>query len=330
MTRFHGDVLVDGLVDHAVNVGRVRPRDLARVLARAVDDRRYPDDTAARVALGERHGVPPECVLSLNGACEGLWLLAMALRPARGTVYDPTFSEGEAALAASGATIENVALETPEFALTKRPSTGFVIVTNPNNPTGRLESRSRVGSLVAPGRLLIVDESFIDYADGRESMLVDATTDGVIVIRSYTKILSLAGVRVGFLVAAAPLVARLRAARQPWPVNAIALAALEWAARSPGALASLVAASRAEREDLARRLAAVDGVRVAPSVTNFVLVRSPRPGLWRDLRARGYAVRPPSGFRGLDDNYFRAAARAEEENAHLAVTVADLLGGAGD
>jgi histidinol-phosphate aminotransferase len=327
VSSVHGDRLVAGLVDYAVNVRRTRPRALSSVLEAVLADTRYPDEAAACEAIAARHGLPTNRVLPLNGACEAFWLLAATVQPERATVFDPTFSEGEAAVRAWGATIERIALCPPTWSLEEapEPTTRFVVVTNPNNPTGRLEAGGTLRGLLRPGRLLVVDESFIDFGGESES-LADAVGEGVVVVRSLTKILAIPGLRAGYLLAAADLVERLRALRQPWPVNTLALAALRWAAEETAAVAALAAEARREREDLTRRLRALAGVQLAASRTNFLLVRTPRPGLWRELRARGYAVRPPTGFRGLDETYFRVAARDPEDNARFAAALGAALG----
>src|SRR5262249_62172837 len=99
----------------------------------------------------------------------------------------------------------------------------LVIIGNPTNPTSVLHSASAIRSLCRPGRIVVVDEAFIDCVPGeRETLAGDA---GVVVVRSLTKTWGLAGLRVGYVLAPAPLVRRLRAAQPHWPVSAPALAA---------------------------------------------------------------------------------------------------------
>ena len=183
--RTHGDVYArDGLLDFAVNVRRGRPPGLVQALEEALEDERYPDQRQAREALAALHRVEPENVLLLNGACEGFWLLAQAIRPRRATVFYPTFSEGELALRAIGSKVERVALTSPDWALPSVcDASGFVVVTNPNNPTGRLERAESVEHLAGRERLLVVDESFMDFACDRET-LADRRLPGVVVLRS--------------------------------------------------------------------------------------------------------------------------------------------------
>ncbi len=324
--RVHGDAYArGGLLDFAVNVRSGRPPGLTRVLEAALADERYPDARPAREALAHLHGVSPSQVLLLNGACEGFWLLAHALRPRRAAVLHPTFSEGELALRAVGAAVERVALAPPEWSL--EPTTAdapFVVVTNPNNPTGRLERAATVEGLTRPGSLLLVDESFMDFAGDRAS-LAHRSLPGVVILRSCTKLLSLAGVRAGYLVADADLVVRLEAARQPWPVSRAACAALVYFATEREVVAERVAEARREREDLVARLRRVPGVHVYRSETNFVLVRTLCDDVPELLRRVGIAVRPAAGFPGLSAEHVRVAARTPDENEILAARLAEIL-----
>ena len=127
----------------------------------------------------------------------------------------------------------------------------------------------------------------MDLVPGEPGTLVRERLDDVIVVRSLTKALAVPGLRVGYAVAAAPLAARLRAARPPWSANALALAALAAAARRPEALAATAARVQEEREDLDRRLRAIAGVRAWPGRRELL----PRRGARRAARGGG-AARP--------------------------------------
>jgi histidinol-phosphate/aromatic aminotransferase/cobyric acid decarboxylase-like protein len=328
--RAHGDLYVrEGLLDFAVNVRPGRPAGLKRALEVALADERYPDTQTAREALARLHDVESKQVLLLNGACEGFWLLAQTLRPSRATVFHPTFSEGELALRAVGAAVDSVPLAADWSLDTDavEADSPFVVVTNPNNPSGRLESAETVETLTDPRRLLVVDESFMDFASDRETLL-HGPLPGVVVLRSCTKLLSLAAVRAGYLITEPDLVGRLEAARQPWPVNGLACAALVNFATDRQAVAARVAEARADREDLAARLRGVPGVHIFPSETNFLLVRLPRRDVPERLRQLGVAVRPSAGFRGLSPAHIRVAARSPEDNEVLVARLALVLAGA--
>jgi histidinol-phosphate/aromatic aminotransferase/cobyric acid decarboxylase-like protein len=328
--RLHGDALAaPDLLDFAVNVWPgPRPVGLTRALEQALANTRYPDERAARDAVAARHGRAIDEVLLLNGACDAFWLLAQTLRPRRAACAHPSFTEPEAALRAVGCNVARVFARADDWHLEPDDvpdSAELVVVGNPNNPTGRLEPAATLGRLARPGRLLVVDESFIDFVpDARES-LAGAPPPGVVVIRSLTKLWSLPGVRAGYLLAEPELVTALAARRQPWSVNALACAALEWCAadaETPAAVAKTVATARAQ---LTYEVAAL-GVKAWPSATNFLLLQVPDgAGVARRLRARGVAVRPAASFPGLDSDHLRIAVRLAEENALLVAALGGTL-----
>ena len=179
----------------------------------------------------------------------------------------------------------------------------LVVVGNPASPSGTLDPAAALLALRRPGRVVVVDEAFMDLVPGEPGSLVRERLDDVIVVRSLTKALAIPGLRAGYAVAAprrSPT--RLRAVRPPWSANALALAALAAAARRRHALAAIAERAAAERDDLAARLAAIDGVRTWPSAANFCLVEvADGPALVAALRERGIAVRPAASFPGLGD-----------------------------
>jgi histidinol-phosphate/aromatic aminotransferase/cobyric acid decarboxylase-like protein len=330
--RLHGDAMAaPGALDFAVNVWPgERPATLRVALEAALHDVRYPDDREARAALAARHGRSPEEVLALNGACEAFWLIAHALRPRVAACVHPSFTEPEAALRAIGADVVRVARDPGDWsfdpgAVPARAE--LVVLGNPNNPTGALDPAEAVLALVRPGRLVIVDEAFMDFVASARASLANHTQDGLVVVRSMTKLWSLAGVRVGYLLAAPEVVATLQAQRQPWSVNAPALAALTACARdaaTPHRVAWEVASARAA---LLAHLSALPGVRVWPGAANFLLLEVPDgPATIAALAAAGVAVRPASSFPGLTEDHLRVAVRRPAENARLVTALAKALG----
>ncbi|MGH3209791.1 MAG: aminotransferase class I/II-fold pyridoxal phosphate-dependent enzyme, partial [Trebonia sp.] len=234
----------------------------------------------------------------------------------------------------------------------------LVFVGNPTNPTSVAHPRDVVLALRRPDRLVVVDEAFADcLPEERESLAGYGDLSGLAVIRSLTKTWGLAGLRVGYLLAA-PGTVRLLAAAQPlWAVSAPALAACV-ATAAPAALREAgewATGLAAERAHLLRRLASVaetsvaetsvaetsvaetrvagttDGrVRVVPNpAASFVLVDT----LVADMRARllrhGFAVRRGETFPGLGPTWIRVAVRdaqtADRFTAALAAALATAL-----
>jgi histidinol-phosphate aminotransferase len=327
--RLHGDVIaVPGMLDFAVNVWPgERPAALEEALVAALDDLRYPDDRAARAAVGGRHGRDADEVLALNGACEGFWLLAHALRPRVAACVHPSFTEPEAALRASGAEVVRVARDPRDWSFDPAAvpdRAEMVVLGNPNNPTGGLDPRDAVRALLRPGRVVVVDESFMDFVPAPAPSLAGESREGLVVVRSLTKLWGLAGIRAGYLVASARLVAALGAQRQPWSVNAPALAALAVCASDRATPRRVGAAVAAARADLRKALAVLPGVRTWPSAANFVLLEVRCGGaVAASLRAAGIAVRPGGSFPGLGKDHIRVAVRRPAENVRLVAALAE-------
>ncbi|RSN56309.1 threonine-phosphate decarboxylase [Amycolatopsis sp. WAC 04182] len=314
----HGDREVgEGLVDLAVNVRLpVPPAWLRAELAAALDDlAAYPDVTAATAAVAARHSLPESQVLVTSGAAEAFTLLATALRPSYAVVVHPQFTEPEAALRAAGHPVHRVVLSPDDgFRLGDVPEEAdLVFVGNPTNPTSVLHPAGDLLALGRPGRLVVVDEAFLDAVPGETESV--AGQPGFVVLRSLTKTWGIAGLRAGYVLADESVVDSLRAVQPPWSVSSLAAVAVVACCR-PEALEEaekLAVAAEADREYLVSGLTAL-GVEVLGEPRGpFVLVRLPgADGVRERLRENGFAVRRGDTFPGLDARYLRIAVRDRE------------------
>ncbi|MFI0224419.1 Rv2231c family pyridoxal phosphate-dependent protein CobC [Streptomyces lydicus] len=344
--RHHGDAEVraaDGggdLTDLAVNVRTGTPPAWlkARIAASLDSLAAYPDGRAARRAVAARHGLPVERVLLTSGAAEAFVLLARAVRAVRPVVVHPQFTEPEAALRDAGHDVGRVLLtERDGFRLDPGAvpeDADLVVVGNPTNPTSVLHPAATLARLARPGRTLVVDEAFMDAVPGEQESLAGRTDlPGLVVLRSLTKTWGLAGLRIGYVLAAPETVAALERAQPLWPVSSPALAAAE-ACSGPAALAEAAAAAEqiaADRAHLLARLAGFRQIRVAgPAAGPFVLVRLPgAAGVRAGLRARGFAVRRGDTFPGLGPDWLRLAVRDRATTDRFTSALAEVLGEAG-
>ncbi|MFF5017931.1 Rv2231c family pyridoxal phosphate-dependent protein CobC [Streptomyces sp. NPDC001165] len=324
--RHHGDAEVrdDGatLVDLAVNVrADTPPTWLREQIAGSLSSlAAYPDGRAARAAVAARHRLPVERVLLTAGAAEAFVLLARALKVRRPVVVHPQFTEPEAALRDAGHTVDRVLLRESEgFRLDPAAvpeDADLVVIGNPTNPTSVLHPAATIAELARPGRTLVVDEAFMDAVPGEREALAGRTdVPGLVVLRSLTKTWGLAGLRIGYVLAAPETITELERAQPLWPVSTPALAAAE-ACVAPRALAEAAHAAHRTAADRAHLVAGLSafadrGVRVAgPAEGPFVLVRMPdAAGVRRRLRELGYAVRRGDTFPGLDADWIRMAVR---------------------
>lgn len=311
----HGDAdLAPGRVDLAVNVQSAGPPPwLAEALAATVGSLgAYPRQDQAREAIAAAHGVPAKMVLPTAGGAEAFYLVARTLDASHPLVVHPQFTEPEAALRASGRAVQRWLL--PVLANEGTPALGelprwadALFVGNPTNPTGWLHRRADLLA-AGHGRLLVVDEAFMDAAGETES-LIEPAMPGRLVLRSLSKTWGLAGTRVGYVVGDPSLIARLASAQPPWPVSTPALAAMV----SVCSDAARVEASKhyalvaRHRDHLVTALEA-SGFGVVPSHAPFVLVDTSSLGqdsVRSPLADRGFAVRRGESFPGLGRTWIR-------------------------
>ncbi|MEU9029199.1 Rv2231c family pyridoxal phosphate-dependent protein CobC [Streptomyces sp. NPDC048383] len=330
--RHHGDAEVldadDALVDLAVNVRADTPPAWLkeRIAACLGDLAAYPDGRTARAAVARRHGLPAERVLLTAGAAEAFVLIARALDAVRPVVVHPQFTEPEAALRDAGHRVERVVLRAADgFRLDPAAvpeDADLVVIGNPTNPTSVLHPAATLAALARPGRILVVDEAFMDAVPGeREALAGRLDVPGLVVLRSLTKTWGLAGLRIGYVLAEPEVIAKLAAAQPLWPVSTPALVAAE-ACLEPAALAEAEAAAgriAVDRAHLLAGLAEFDEVTVVGEAEGpFVLIRVEGAMEVRTrLRALGFAVRRGDTFPGLDGSWLRLAVRDRTTTGRL-------------
>lgn len=311
----HGDAeLGEGLVDLAVNVRLPGPPDwLAEAIIATVSSLgAYPEPAAARAALAAHHGVSPDMVLPTAGSAEAFSLIARGLPGERPVVVHPQFTEPEAALRAAGRTPHRHVLA-PPFTLDVEalPESDLLFVGNPTNPTSVLHDSEALWQLALPGRVLVVDEAFMDAVPGEHESLIGPEMDDLLVLRSFTKTWGLAGLRAGYVVGDPSLVRLLAAQQTPWSVSSPALAAMVACTSDRAVLEgqlAVIGTSR-DRDHLVEALSGLGWDVVTPAAGPFVLADTHDPQMRQRLRDRGFAVRRGETFPGLGPSWVRVAVR---------------------
>ena len=309
------------------------PAVLVRALKRGLSGpalRDYPDRDyhALRGALAALHGVDPAAVLPGNGAAELFtWAARDAAAAGVSLLPAPGFADYGRALACWGGATRPLPLPLHWGAAFPQPfpipppdpiePAATLWITNPHNPTGQLWRRDSLEPLLERFSLVIVDEAFLSLVpDGEQQSLIPLLADhpGLVVIRSLTKLLGIAGLRLGYALAAPERLARWRGWRDPWPVNGLAaLAGVELLADGAGFTRWQARVQRwTAREGawLAAQLATIPGLEPLPSAANFLLLRgegSLEP-LRRELEERERVlVRDCRSFEGLGPQWLRLA-----------------------
>jgi len=305
-----------------------------------------PHSGALKARIAELHGVDPGRVIVGNGSSELLYLFFGAIGQGRSLVVNPTFSEYAKACTVSGGTplsyVPAHPLFQPDPLEVANLAHGMkaVCLCNPNNPTGTLIARDPVrwlaGALRDTGSWLVLDEAFMDFVvpERRQGFLEpDGDVPGnVFVLRSFTKMFSIPGIRLGWGVGPPSLVRMMESRRDPWSVNSLAQVSGFACLEDPSYCDRVARYIHDAREELIRRLEEIEGIRVLPSVTNFLLCEITREGIGsadvvEALATRRVLVRNASDFPGLGERYFRVAVLTHELNRALATELARVMEG---
>jgi len=292
---------------------------------------RYPDRQAValRQALATFHGVRPDQVFAANGSNEVLQALCLAYggNGRTAAVFEPTYALHSHIARITGTDVV-VGARTEDFDIDLaevrrvlvRSDAALTFLCSPNNPTGTVDAPSTTAAVVAaaPG-LVVVDEAYGQFTP-RSAIGQVGDGSNLVVVRTFSKTWALAGLRLGYCVAPAEVVAALDAVALPYHLDAATQAggrlALEFRVEMEARVAALVA----ERERLVRALGDFP-VDTWSSGANFILFRPLlRPGaeVWADLVERSVLVRDCSTWARLEGCLRVTVGTPEEDDAFLA------------
>lgn len=322
----------DDILDFSANSNPFGPSPLVREALANVALDRYPDreSLALRRLLAERLSLTPEQILVGNGSAELIQLAAQAfLRPGDSAlVLGPTFGEYARAAQLAGADVhhwaasprDGFAFHADEISMKLAERHRVVFICNPNNPTGQCLPTAMIQQWAATyvETLFIVDEAYLPFVPRMQSA-IDFNAPNLFILRSMTKDYALAGLRLGYALGAAGLIATLAAQRPPWNVNALAQAAGRAALQDQMHLTQTLAQLRKEKDLLVVGLKNM-GYHPLPSRTHFFLLPVPQAASFRAALLRyGILVRDCASF-GLP-HYIRIAPRRPAENLRLLETI---------
>lgn len=281
---------------------------------------RYPDYKAEQLchAIAKAKQIPADRIIPGNGAAELLYVLGQTI-PEKALTIAPTFTGYAEAVAAGGGEL-TYASDEQELLAKLDDSIRLVFLCNPNNPTGTLFTREQILRVLAKAEAMqayvCVDECFLPFLEEEASYSMLpylAKHPRLLVLRAFTKIYCMAGLRLGYLACGdTELQSRIRAKLQPWntsiPAQLAGIAALsdtEYLAKTRENL-------QAERAYLVPRLRELVA-EVYDGYGNFLLFRD-EPDLKERMLEVGVLIRACDDFEGLDDTYFRIGIRSHSEN----------------
>ena len=330
----------DQLLDASASLAPWTPR-LRRPSRQSVRD--YPDRRQQRLrqAIAEFHGLEPHQVLPGNGAAELFtWAARDAARAGLNVLPAPGFADYSRALSTCQATTRHEPLPlrwASGFPQTfPDPGCGDVLwVCNPHNPTGQLWSRTSLESLLDRFPLVICDEAFLPLVpEGEQHSLISLVTDhpNLVVIRSLTKLFGIAGLRLGYAVAAPDRLQQWQAWRDPWPVNGVAehvaMQLIGNRARYSRWSQRVQRWTGQETHWMQQQLAACPDVEPLPSAANFLLIRSERSLLpVKETLERRHRIllRDCRSFQGLDQRWLRISLMQRRDNCRILVALRQTL-----
>jgi len=319
------------------------PRAVEAFRAAGADLAAYPDGSSRllREAIARRYGLDVEQIICANGSDELFALLAhVYLSPGDEGLYSQYgFLEYPICIRAAGG-VPVIADETHETAdvdalLAKVSArTKLVFLANPNNPTGTYLPFAEVKRLHAglpSDVLLVLDAAYAEYVsrnDYAAGIELVATSENVVMTRTFSKICGLASLRLGWAYAPAAVIDALNRVRAPFNVNGPAIAAGVAAIEDAGHVATAAEHNARWLPWLTEKIAAL-GVGVTPSVANFVLLHFPRQAgrtaadADRFLSARGFVLRGVAAY-GLRD-CLRMSVGTEEANQGVVAALAEFM-----
>ena len=295
----------------------------------------YPEQNLLKLreVIGEFHNIDPKCIMPGNGASELItWAGFEASKYKRNILPIPGFVDYERALTCwkkeySFAELPKKYLLNTKQSFPLQPLCDVLWITNPHNPTGQLWDKGSLEKLINNYKLIICDEAFISITpNGENESLIPLTKkyDNLIVIRSLTKLFSIPGLRLGYMIGTSKIIDNLNKLRDPWPLNTFAIETgikllinkseyKKWIEKIHNWI-------NIEKSWFYMELMKIGKLKVHKSTTNFFLIESEQ-SLTENINylgQRGILIRECSSFRSLNDKWARISIQSHKKNEIIA------------
>lgn len=304
----------DDIRDYSSNVADIQPAvldglDLPRLLAHLPE----PHSHTLRAALADHYRVAPENICVSAGTTEAIERICALFTGKRVTIFAPTYSDYEHYARASALEIATIVAPAPDYTFIlgdARIDSDLCFLCLPNNPTGGVVPRDELVALIArhPATLFVVDESYLPFHLEEESLtLTTHLSANLMVLRSFSKIHGLPGLRLGFTLSGnRKLTAELEQRCSPWNVNC---PAQELGLRLIDINNRLIAQRvAAQRQQLLAELDSFPWLQALPSTVNFILCRLQErraAELSQHCLSRRVLIRDCGNFAGLVGEHIR-------------------------
>jgi histidinol-phosphate aminotransferase len=315
------------------------PKAMEAAKKALADAHRYPDGGThvLRETLASRTGLAVEELFVGLGSSEIIDLASRVMLRAglQGMTSYGSYAPFSVAIRASGAELvlvpqKNFAFDLEAMAKAITPKTGVIYLANPNNPTGTAFSLAELEEFIGrvPDSVLVVlDEAYVHYAPSlnrRKSEEIFRRRRNLLILRTFSKVYGLAGMRIGFAIGRPELLAAMNRLKTPFNTSGVAQAAALAAIDDREHVTRCIETNASERKRLSEGLANL-GLRPVPSETNFVFmnVGPEAKEICEELLHAGVIVRP-LGWMGFPEA-IRISVGTTEENAKCLAAMAEIL-----
>ena len=352
-----GDIYTNSVtMDYSANINPLGlPRGVREAILRTIDTCCcYPDSRNQRLRerIATFHRIEPEEVICGNGAADLIFQIVQARKPKEALLLAPSFAEYEQALHAVGCKITYYDLKASNgFMLSLQELAKWLkwngkeiqmlFLCNPNNPTGLVVTKEEIEDLLIvckeQGIFCVVDECFNEFLDEPErysilSQIQSRNYDHVFLLKAFTKIYAMAGIRLGYGICKnVSVLDQMNEIRQPWSVSSFAQAAGEAALLETGYVEetrALISAERAYLKEMLKNM----GFCVFDSKANYIFFRDTREEackkeqlLYKELLQKKVLIRSCSNYRGLDDTYYRICVKKRKENERFLAVLKSII-----
>jgi threonine-phosphate decarboxylase len=333
--RFHGG-LKENTIDFSVNINSFINENIIKELVCKYCNKviKYPEQRGHSLinVISNRYGISEDNIILGNGSIEIFYALPRALEIDNVITLEPTFSEYRY-IAKINECSHNPVKPIFEFywdfikLRKKLNKKSLLFICNPNNPTGTLFKKEDILNLIDTSAFIVVDEAFMDFSEKDESLIKEAVKyKNLIVIKSLTKIYSIAGLRIGFCVASKNVIEKLDKILPLWNVNSLALSITKDFLLNKDLIPKTKSSLKTEKKFIIDGLKNIEDLKLFETYANFFLAHcSSTSKLISYLSRNNITVREHKGFYGLNERYFRFAIKSRRENNLLVKMINDFF-----
>lgn len=328
------------IIDFSANINPLGlPQEIKTALYKNFDRiLHYPDPNATDLVekIANYWGISKRNILLGNGSTELIYLVVATFKPETTLIPVPTFSEYERAAKSVGSKVSFLKLKISHgfrlnFSSVNKKDMFFLC--HPNNPTGSfLLSNPKTIERLA-NRLVVIDEAFMDFLPHqRKYTFIKKTIEvpKIVVLRTFTKMFALPGLRIGYIVGHQDLIQKLKKHQPPWSTNSLAQLAAELILKDKEYIKKSIHLIESERKILFNEITNIKKLTPYPSLTNFLLIKLNDKNLTSSvlkhrLISHGILIRDCANFRGLNNKFIRVAVRSHKENLKLVEALKKVL-----